>query len=68
MTKNMGKFDSGARALVALVIMLLWFTGQISGTLAILLGVIAVVFLLTSFIGFCPLYKPFGISTCGKGR
>jgi len=63
MKKNMGGLDKTIRILIAIVIGVLYFTNVISGTLAIILGVLAIVFLLTSFIGFCPLYSPFKFST-----
>lgn len=63
MKKNMGNADKAIRLLIAVVIAILYFTNVISGTLAIVLGVLAIVFALTSFISFCPLYLPFGIST-----
>lgn len=66
MIKNMGTVDKAVRVAVALVIAVLYFTGQITGVAAIVLGVLAVVFLLTSAVGTCPLYLPFGISTRGK--
>ena len=66
MKKNMGSADRVIRILVAVVIAILYFTNQISGTTAIILGVLAVIFLATGFIGFCPLYLPFGISTTKK--
>jgi len=66
MKKNMGTVDRGVRVLAALVVGWLIFNGTISGILAIVLGVFAVVFLLTSLIGWCPAYLPFGLSTCGK--
>lgn len=68
MTKNMGTIDRLIRAVLALVIGYLWWTGTISGTLGIVLAVLAVVFLLTSAISFCPLYRPLGLSTCGKAK
>jgi fatty acid desaturase len=65
-TKNMGSADRIIRlALVALVV-LLYLTGVIGGTLAIILGVLAVVFFATSLVSFCPLYVPLGISTRKK--
>lgn len=64
----MGTFDKSIRILVAIVIAILYFTNVISGTLAIVLSVIAVIFVLTSFIGFCPLYLPFGINTSKKRK
>ena len=68
MKKNMGTVDRAIRSLLAIVVAALYFTGQISGTAAIILGVIAVVFLLTSVVSFCPAYLPFGLSTVGKGK
>lgn len=62
----MGTADKVIRILVAVIIGVLYFTNIISGTLAIILGVLAAVFVLTSFISFCPLYLPFGISTFRK--
>jgi DUF2892 family protein len=63
MTKNMGTADRAIRTLIALAIVVLYFTGKISGTVAILLGIVAVAFLVTSFVGWCPSYLPFGLST-----
>lgn len=68
MKKNMGAADKTIRILIAIVIGVLYFTNTISGTLAIILGILAVAFVLTSFISFCPLYLPFGISTFKKKR
>lgn len=66
MTVNMGKTDRVIRILVAIVIVILYFTNQISGTAAIILGIIGLIFIITSIIGFCPLYVPFKFSTKGK--
>ncbi|MGQ9852888.1 MAG: YgaP family membrane protein, partial [Candidatus Oleimicrobiaceae bacterium] len=63
MKKNMGSLDRTVRILAALVIALLYVFNVISGTLAIVLGIVAVVFLLTSFAGFCPLYVLLNINT-----
>ena len=49
---------------MAVVIAVLYYTGVISGTLAIVLGIIALVFVLTSLVGICPAYLPFGLSSC----
>ena len=68
MKKNIGTADKAIRILVAVVIATLYFTNVISGTLAIVLGILAVVFVLTSFISFCPLYLPFGINTSKKKK
>ena len=64
MTKNMGNIDRIVRILAAVVVAVLYFTNVISGTVAIILGVVAGIFILTSLVGTCPLYLPFGIKTC----
>ena len=64
MTKNMGNADRIIRIIIAAIIGVLYFTNIISGTLAIVLLVLSVVFILTSIISFCPLYTIFGIKTC----
>lgn len=64
MKKNMGAADRIIRIIVAIVIAALYFTGTITGTLGIVLLVVGGIFLLTSFISFCPLYTVFGIKTC----
>lgn len=66
MKKNMGSLDKMIRVIVALVLAGLYFTGVLTGTIAIVGLALAVVFVLTSFISFCPLYAPFGINTCKK--
>jgi small-conductance mechanosensitive channel len=66
MKKNMGSADRIIRILLAIVVAALYFTKQLSGTAAIILGIIAIIFLLTSAVGFCPLYVPFKISTRKK--
>lgn len=66
MKKNMGTLDSIFRVLIALAVAVLYYTGQITGTAAIILGIIAVILLLTSVVSFCPLYALFRISTAKK--
>jgi len=66
MKPNMGTVDKVVRILVAIVISILYYTNQISGTAAIILLILAGIFIVTSFISFCPLYLPFGISTRKK--
>jgi len=63
MNKNMGTADRAIRTLIAVAIGVLYFMNVISGTVAIVLGIIAVVFLLTSLVGSCPAYIPFKLST-----
>ncbi len=63
MKANMGTIDRAIRAGVAILILILYAAGLISGTVAIVLGVVALAFLLTSAIGWCPVYAPLGLST-----
>jgi hypothetical protein len=63
MKKNMGTADRIIRLIIVAVIALLYFTDKITGTLGIILMVLAGVFLLTSIFSFCPLYWPFGLKT-----
>lgn len=63
MKANMGTIDRALRAGVAILILILYAGGFISGTVAIVLGIVAVAFLLTSAIGWCPAYVPLGLST-----
>jgi Protein of unknown function (DUF2892) len=64
MKANMGTADRTIRVIIAAVVAILYFTGTIPGTLGIVLMALAGVFVLTSLVSFCPLYAPFGISTC----
>ncbi len=64
MKKNMGTADRIVRTIIALVMIILYVQGIISGTLGIILLVLSAVFLLTSLVSFCPLYAPFGLKTC----
>jgi hypothetical protein len=64
MKKNMGSADKGIRIVAAIAIALLYYFDLISGALAYVLMAFAIIFLLTSFISFCPLYTIFGMSTC----
>ena len=66
MKKNMGSLDKGIRIIIAIAIALLYYFNGIEGTLAYVLMALAIVFLLTSFISFCPLYLPFGWNTCKR--
>ncbi len=66
MKKNMGSLDKTLRILAAIAVAILYYTNVISGTTALILGVLAVVFVITSFLSFCPLYLPFGINTGRK--
>lgn len=64
MKKNMGYTDRIIRLSIATLIAVLYVTNVIEGTLAMALGVVAVIFAATSFVNFCPLYSMLGINTC----
>jgi uncharacterized membrane protein len=66
MKQNMGTMDKATRILVAILIVILYFTNVIGGVLAIILLSIAALFVATSFIGVCPLYSAFGLRTNKK--
>jgi uncharacterized membrane protein len=59
----MGSADKTIRIIIAAVISGLFIGNIISGTVGYLLLALAAILLLTSFVSFCPLYLPFGIST-----
>lgn len=64
MTVNEGSVDRIVRAVVGVALLAAWVFGWIGGTLAIVLGVVALVLLVTAAVGFCPLYRILGMSTC----
>jgi len=64
MKRNMGGADRALRILVALVVVVLFYNGIIEGTLAYVLLAVSSVFVLTSLVSFCPLYRLIGTSTC----
>jgi hypothetical protein len=66
MKKNMGTADRIIRVIIAAIIATLFFTDTVTGTLGIVLMVLAGIFLITSIIRFCPLYAPFGLRTCSR--
>lgn len=66
MKKNIGTIDKAVRILIAAVVVLLYLTNVISGTLAIVLLALSAVFVITSLVGICPLYVPVKISTNKK--
>jgi len=63
MKNNIGNVDRVIRVLVSVLIAVLYFTNVISGTLGVILLILAGVFILTSLVGFCPLYRLFGLTT-----
>jgi hypothetical protein len=66
MKKNVNSVDKFVRIVLALILAALIITGTISGTAGIILGILAVVFLATGVISFCPIYKVLGISTLNE--
>ena len=66
LTKNMGNLDRIIRLAIVVLIAVLYFTGNLSGLFAIILGILAVAFVITSLISFCPLYLLLELSTCKK--
>lgn len=64
MKRNMGGIDRIIRFMVALLVAVLYYFKIIEGTLAYVLLALSGVFVLTGLIGFCPLYRLFGLSTC----
>ena len=64
MKKNMGSADKIVRVILALVFAALYFTGTVTGVMGYVLLALGGVFVLTSFVSFCPLCAPFGLSTC----
>jgi len=68
MKKNIGYIDKAFRITLAIVVIGLYFANVISGTLAIVLLLVAILLIVTSFMSFCPIYYPFGISTRKKRK
>jgi uncharacterized membrane protein YtjA (UPF0391 family) len=63
MKRNMSNTDRIIRVVIAAVFAYLYFGGIVTGTVGIILLVLAVVFVITSIVSFCPLYVPFKINT-----
>ncbi|GMQ31032.1 DUF2892 domain-containing protein [Algoriphagus confluentis] len=68
MQKNMGATDKTIRLIAAVALVILYFTGILEGTLGIIALVVAGVFVLTSWVSFCPLYPILRINTCAKKK
>jgi len=66
MIKNMSRADGIIRIIVALAIVALWYTGMIGGILLTVLSIVAVIFIVTGFLNFCPLYAALKIRTRSK--
>lgn len=65
MRKNIGTADRIIRVIVAAIVGILYYKGIIYGTLGIVLLIVSAILLLTSLISFCPIYKLFGMNSCG---
>ena len=68
MTVNESSFDRVLRVVVGALLVLAWGLGWWTGTWAVVLGIVGIVLILTGLIGFCPLYRAFGISTLPATR
>ncbi len=68
MKSNIGPIDKAIRLFIALVLIVLFYENVVTGTLGIIVLVVAAVIMLTALVGFCPLYLPFGISTQKKKK
>lgn len=68
MKRNLGNLDKTLRVLLAVVVAILYFSNVISGTLAIILGAVAIIFVLTSMVNFCPLYAALGLNSWGSKK
>ena len=66
MKKNMGSYDKLIRLTIAILLIILYYNGVLAGTLGTIALVVALIFTVTSLVGFCPLYAIFGIKTCKK--
>ncbi|MBS1552084.1 MAG: DUF2892 domain-containing protein [Bacteroidetes bacterium] len=68
MKKNMGNADRFIRIFVAVIFIILYLTNTVTGVLGTVFLAIAIIFLLTSFVSFCPLYTVIGVNTCGRKK
>lgn len=66
MKKNMGSFDRTLRVIIAIALAILILLGEIKGFVAVILGIVAIIFVLTGLIGFCPIYYLFKINIAKK--
>jgi hypothetical protein len=66
MKANMGSTDKAIRIVIAIVLGVLIYANVVTGTLALVLGIVGAIFVLTSLVSFCPLYRIFGMNTCKR--
>ncbi len=60
----MGSADKVIRLLLAALFIILFVFNLVGGVFGYILLILALVFILTSLVSFCPLYAMFGIKTC----
>ncbi len=68
MKRNMGRLDQTLRLVAAAAIAILLIAGVLKGTVAVVMAIVAAIFVITTFAGYCPLYTPLGISTKPKAK
>jgi len=68
MSINEGPIDRGIRAVVGALLLLAWLLGWLSGAVAVVLGVVGIALVATAAVGFCPMYRLLGVSTCPTPR
>ena len=68
MKKNIGTIDKIVRLILTAVIAILFFTGIIEGYLGLGLLALSAILFITSLMSSCPIYMPFGISTCSNEK
>ncbi|MBL7861132.1 MAG: DUF2892 domain-containing protein [Cyclobacteriaceae bacterium] len=64
MKKNVGNMDKVIRIVLSIIFGVLYFTGTVTGTLGLALVILGGIFVLTSLVGFCPIYSIVGLNTC----
>jgi len=68
MKKNVGTSDRIVRLVAAVLFIVLYLTGTVSGTLGLVLMIAAIIFAATSLVSFCPIYAIFGMNTCAVAK
>jgi hypothetical protein len=68
MKANVGTVDRMIRYLLVLVIIVLLVTRSVHGALAIVLGIVGIMLLITAFVRYCPLYPVLRMSTVKKEK
>ena len=68
MAKNIGTVDKLIRLVIVAIIAILYATKTITGTAAIIAGIIAILLLLTTLFSYCGLYSLLKVSTRKKEK